>query len=824
MILLGNQRGNAKDMARHLLKVENEKVTIHEISGFVGNDLQSAFQESYALSRATHCSQHLYSLSLNPPKDAEVSTADFEAAIDRAEEHLGLTGQPRAIVFHEKRGRDGALRRHAHCVWCRIDTENMKAIHLSFPKRKLNELGRELYLEHGWDMPRGFQNTLERSKLNYSHAEHQQARRRGKYADEIKRVFQNAWAYSDTKATFAIALKEHGYVLARGDKRSFVAVDRFGEVFSIPRTLGLKTHEVRKRLGELDGYPSVLKAIEIANALDVVPEQSRSPAPAQENEVAKRLKRDPEHLFSILSENESVFTKQKIAKTLSSYLGDAQGYHTAYQAIMASKKLVQLTPENESSSLKARFAAKDMVECERELLTGAQQMASTAIACPPSRKIETAIRNTAKHLRSESGAELSAEQRKAVRHFASDKQLSCVIGVAGAGKSTILAAAREAWEANGQRVFGAALAGKAAKGLEQSSGIKSRTLASMELAWQNDLHQLRQGDVLVIDEAGMIGSRQLGRFISEAKAKGAKLVLVGDAEQLQPIEAGAPFKAITERIQPATLHEVHRQNADWQKQASKYFALGNTKDALSAYIQRGGLEKSETNEEAIAALASDYLNDMWGKDADSSLLALAHRKADVKAINQTIRQVRKEAGELERCVSYQTTHGKREFAAGDRLVFTRNDRGSGVKNGMFGSVLAADKNTLTVQLDDKQCGEIQTCKVDIREYADIEHGYATTIHKSQGATVDRSFVLASNSMDRHLTYVAMTRHKKGVSLYASDEEFADTAKMVASLSRQRQKQSTLDFVDGPSIDLERKAFMEKRRSQSPGWHQSLSLH
>lgn len=234
-----------------------------------------------------------------------------------------------------------------------------------------------------------------------------------------------------------------------------------------------------------------------------------------------------------------------------------------------------------------------------------------------------------------------------------------MIGVAGAGKSTILSDAREAWEANGQRVFGAALAGKAAKGLEQSSGIKSRTLASMEMAWQNDLGQLRAGDVLVIDEAGMIGSRQMKRFISEVKAKGVKLVLVGDAEQLQPIEAGAPFRAITERHTPSTLHDVHRQSEDWQKWASKDFALGNTADALGKYSEHGALDAANTQEEAIEGLAIDYLNAFCRKSGEASLLAMTHRKADVKVINQTIREARKEAGELEEAIMYQTTHGWR---------------------------------------------------------------------------------------------------------------------------------------------------------------------
>ena len=100
MILVGNQRGGAKDLALHLMKDENERVVVHEIRGFVSDDLASAFQESYAMSRATKCKQHLYSLSLNPPKDAEISSADFESAVDRAERALGLQGQPRAIVFH----------------------------------------------------------------------------------------------------------------------------------------------------------------------------------------------------------------------------------------------------------------------------------------------------------------------------------------------------------------------------------------------------------------------------------------------------------------------------------------------------------------------------------------------------------------------------------------------------------------------------------------------------------------------------------------------------------------------------------------------------
>jgi len=155
MILKGNQRSGARELALHLMKDENDHVQVHEIRGFVSSDLMGAFKESEAQSKGTRCKQYLYSLSLNPPQDKAVSIEDFEKAIDQAEERLGLTGQPRAIVFHEKEGR-----RHAHAVWSRIDTERMKAVQLSHSKRKLNELSKQLYLDHGSSTCRAYRSCL----------------------------------------------------------------------------------------------------------------------------------------------------------------------------------------------------------------------------------------------------------------------------------------------------------------------------------------------------------------------------------------------------------------------------------------------------------------------------------------------------------------------------------------------------------------------------------------------------------------------------------------------------------------------------------------
>ena len=254
MILNGSQRGGGQNLAAHLMRGdENEHVEIHEIRGFASDNLHMAFKEAEAISRGTRCRQYLFSLSLNPPEKETVPIADFESAIAKIEKKLGLQGQPRAIVFHEKEGR-----RHAHCVWSRIDGVEMKAKQLSYFKRKLCDVSREFYLEHNWTMPRGLENPALRDPTNFTLAEWQQAKRAKIDPREIKFTIQKCWEISDGKATFGHVLQERGFHLARGDRRGFVAVDYNGEVYSLTRALNLKSKEVKARLGD----PADLKSVQ----------------------------------------------------------------------------------------------------------------------------------------------------------------------------------------------------------------------------------------------------------------------------------------------------------------------------------------------------------------------------------------------------------------------------------------------------------------------------------------------------------------------------------------------------------------------------------
>ena len=256
MILYASQRGRSAELALHLLNGEqNEHVSVHDIRGFVSNDLAEALKEAYAISRGTRCKQFLFSLSLNPPEYADVPIEDFEAAIEEIEKRLALVGQPRIIVFHEKNGR-----RHCHAVWSRIDADKLVAIRMSHFKRKLMETSRLLYLKHGWKMPKGMEKGQPRTPLHLTREEYRQAVRLAEDPQAMKSLFKTAWERSDSKETFIHALEEQGLLLARGDRRGYVAIDVKGGVFSLTRWLDIGTRDLKTRLGVPESLPDIGQA------------------------------------------------------------------------------------------------------------------------------------------------------------------------------------------------------------------------------------------------------------------------------------------------------------------------------------------------------------------------------------------------------------------------------------------------------------------------------------------------------------------------------------------------------------------------------------
>lgn len=507
---------------------------------------------------------------------------------------------------------------------------------------------------------------------------------------------------------------------------------------------------------------------------------------------AEIIQEKPEQIIALVSGERSVFTREDLARALHRYVhDDNESFQAAFTRIMASPELVALRGDKADGI--ERFTTREMFDLEAGMIATAERLASDKSHVVHPGKIMTAMwaqdekirasvskATAAKVARGEmaeaersaaiASAGLSDEQRRAIEHVTTGSRLVQVVGVAGAGKSTMLEAARQAWEAQGYRVHGAALSGKATFGLQESSGIESRTLASWSQRWTRERDQIGRGDVFVIDEAGMIGSRQMARFIEEIEARGAKIVLVGDHEQLQSIGAGAAFRAIGERIGFAELNGVRRQREGWQAEATQQFSKQRTPEALRAYRSHGDIIMEATRDTTRSRIVADYLADR-GERPEGSRVILAHQRADVAALNAEVRSVLQERGELAQGAEggervFQTDAGKRAFAAGDRMVFLENNKSLGVMNGTLGTVERVSRNRISVALDNGN-----RIEVPADQYTAFDHGYATTIHKSQGDTVDRAFVLASKSMDRHMAYVAMTRHRDGAKLYAATEDF-----------------------------------------------------
>jgi Ti-type conjugative transfer relaxase TraA len=350
----------------------------------------------------------------------------------------------------------------------------------------------------------------------------------------------------------------------------------------------------------------------------------------------------------------------------------------------------------------------------------------------------------------------------------------------------MLGVAREAWEAADYEVRGVALSGIAAENLGSGSGIASRTIASMEHGWQQGRDLLTTRDVLAIDEAGMVGTRQLERVLSHAAEAGAKVVLVGDPQQLQAIEAGAAFRSIHERHGGAEIGEVRRQREDWQREATRDLANGKTGNALDAYRSRGMVHGAQTREQA-----RDDLIDRWDRDRqaspDRSRIILTHTNDEVRALNEAARERMRAAGDLGDEVRV-TVEGARNFASGDRVMFLQNERGLGVKNGTLGTIEQVSARSMAVRTDDGR-----SVQFDLKDYNKIDHGYAATIHKAQGMTVDRSHVLATPGMDAHSSYVALSRHGDSMDLHYGRDDFANQDRLVRTLSRDRAKDMVSDY-------------------------------
>jgi Ti-type conjugative transfer relaxase TraA len=493
----------------------------------------------------------------------------------------------------------------------------------------------------------------------------------------------------------------------------------------------------------------------------------------------ERIIANPDLGLDAITLQQSTFTRRDMAKFAHQHSDGIDQFNDVVSAMRSAPNLVELGRDARGED---RFTTRAMIETEQRLHRAAELMAERE-----RHEVRNADREAALARAEARGLVLSGEQADALAHITDGRDLGIVVGHAGTGKSAILGVAREAWETAGYEVWGVALSGIAAENLESGSGIASRTIAGMEHGWHQGRDLLATRDVLVIDEAGMVGTRQLERVLSHATEAGAKVVLVGDPQQLQAIEAGAAFRSIHQRHGGAEIGEVRRQRQEWQRDATRDLAIGKIGNALEAYRSHGMVHEAQTREQA-----RDDLIERWDRDRQVSpggnRIILTHTNDEVRVLNEAARMRMRAADDLGDEVHVTVNRGARDFASGDRVMFLQNERGLGVKNGTLGTIEQVSAQSMTVQTDDGR-----SIRFNLKDYNRIDHGYAATIHKAQGMTVDRVHMLATPGMDAHSSYVALSRHRDGVDLHYGRDDFANQDRLTRTLSRNRAKDMASDY-------------------------------
>ncbi|AKS24094.1 MAG: putative conjugal transfer protein (TraA) [Leptospirillum sp. Group II 'C75'] len=493
------------------------------------------------------------------------------------------------------------------------------------------------------------------------------------------------------------------------------------------------------------------------------------------------LSLDRPDLFRKLTAMEAVFREKDLFRivgvTCSQSGRGPEDAKTEVAALLKDPEIVTLRGKDGETY----HTTRDMLALEKEIQSLAREGKSdTSHILSPE-----AVMKAAYWFESEKRLSLSDEQKAAIDHLLLQPgRIAILEGHAGAGKSTALIPVRTALEASGFDVVGASLQGKKAAGLEKDTGIRSQTIASLLRELQGGEKEdgttvpptkvLTEKTVVVVDEAAMNDTRLMAGLIRQTEKAGAKLLLVGDESQVPPVSAGNPFATLKKELGWASLTENRRQKQDWQKEASREVRAGLVTEALQKYLEAGMIAIAKDRDEALKETVEGFLDRFDAGDPTKTLLT-AYKRADVAELNARAREA---IGACLSGIRVETTvrdrdgksEGKREFQAGDRLYFKKNDKKMGVMNGETGTLTKIDATS-----DGKECfftvkmDKGPEVRFDPRDYAQIDYGYAITIHKSQGETVDFSSNLVTG-MGLSALYVQLSRHRDGTRIVLTEDQ------------------------------------------------------
>jgi conjugative relaxase-like TrwC/TraI family protein len=451
-----------------------------------------------------------------------------------------------------------------------------------------------------------------------------------------------------------------------------------------------------------------------------------------------------------LTAHSAVFERRDVVRALASHA--ANGASHAELEAMADQVLghPEVVPAGRNALGEARWSTAELVALEHSVTeaAAARTGAGAGVVAQATLGAVLAERQV-----------LSGEQAEMVRALCrAGDGVAVVVGKAGSGKTTALEAARAAWAAGGHPVVGAALAARAAAELEAGSGITSCTLASLLNELARPEGRLGAGAVVVVDEAGMVGTRDLAKLLGSVGD--AKVVLVGDPRQLPEVAAGGSFGALARGLGAISLSDNRRQREAWERAALDELRHGQVAAAVGAYGANGRISLANSAEAARAALVGDWW-DQRRADPDAAVLMVALRRGDVAALNGLARARMASAGAL----GDEVVIAGVPWAVGDEVVGLRNDRRIGITNGTRGVVVGVGGPDSGLRIRTGAGDELALPPAYV-EAGHLGRGYALTLHKAQGATVERAFLLGSEALYREAAYVGLSRARQRCDLYA----------------------------------------------------------
>lgn len=511
--------------------------------------------------------------------------------------------------------------------------------------------------------------------------------------------------------------------------------------------------------------------------------------------------RDPAQVLAALTRNNATFTERDLDRFLAKQLGDEgqEGRERVRAAVLQSRELVPLH-DRETGELSGRFTTKEVRE---------QEHAAMAAAGGLARQKTGAVR--AQHARAAMEARtLRPDQEAAFAHATGAGHLKLIEGRAGTGKSYTLAAIRDAYERDGKRVIGLAPTNAVVQDLAADGFKEARTVHAALFAIKNGRTELDKRTVLIVDEAAMLDTKVTGELLLAARKAGAKVILAGDDRQLASIERGGLFAELRQRHGSAEIIEVTRQRVDWQRQASRDLAEGRFAEAVGAFDKAGAITWTQSQDEARSALVSAWKRD-GAADPAKTRFVFAYTNKDVDALNAELRQVRRERGELTgRDVALETKHGYAAFAIGDRVQFTDTDKKLRIYNGNVGTITRLDPSTgtITATLDAAGC-EGREVTWTAADFEGFRHGYAGTIYKGQGKTLDRTYLYHTEHWRSAASYVALTRQRESAEVFVARETARDVGQLARQMARGEVRSASIAWATRSELGAEQNRAAER---------------